>query len=302
MRSRCSKHFDEPVLFDPEEYKVVYTPPCEEKGCWAGAPSVVEGEGDTIWMAHRRRNPENRGFEVVISKSENGRDFDSVKSIKKDELGVQSLERPVMFRDPWSGKFRLYLSTDPSHFGWHLVKLQDVDHPSELSVESREVVFKPDPAGMDEASVKDPFIILVGRKLFMFYIGLDQDGESPYVATSVDGRNWKRSKRNPLLERKGWHSGLTRISCVMPRERGYMLYYEGTNREEYWNLKTGLAYSQTFESFTDLTPDEPILESPANGELNTLRYLDYVVRENQVLFYYEAARDDGALELRVSEA
>ncbi len=301
MRKMSSKHFDEPVIFDPEEYEVVYTPPCKEEGCWTGAPSVLKDDEGRFWMAHRNRNPEVRGFAVVISRSDDGKNFKPVNEIEKSKLGVQSLERPVLFRNSFSGKFELYLSADPFHYGWHLVKLKNAELPSEFEVEDREIVFKPDPTSRDEASVKDPYMISVGRKRFMFYIGWDQDGESPYMATSVDGLSWERSGSNPLLERSGWHSGLTRISCIMPLDKGYMAYYEGTNREEFFNLKTGLAYSTDLKSFTDLTPDEPILESPAGGRLSTLRYLDYVVEDERILFYYEAAREDGALELRVSE-
>jgi len=301
MRKLSPKHFDEPVIFDPEEYEIVYSPPCKEKGCWAGAPSVFKDEKGSFWMAHRNRKPEVRGFEVVVSRSSDGKKFEPVNKIKKGELGVQSLERPALFRDPFSGKFELYLSADPSYYGWHLVKLKNSDLPLEFEVEDREIVFKPDPTSRDEVSVKDPYMISVGRKRFMFYIGWDQDGESPYMATSVDGLSWERSESNPLLERSGWHSGLTRISCVMPLDKGYMAYYEGTDREKFFDLKTGLAYSTNLKSFTDLTPDEPILESPVEGSLSTLRYLDYVVEDERILFYYEAARKEGALELRVSE-
>lgn len=300
MSKNQSDHFAEPPIFDPEEFKTVSSPPGDSMGFWAGAPSVTKDEEGGIWLAQRLRNPDERGYEIQILHSDNGEDFDLVHSLKKDSFYANSLERPVLFRNPWSGNFELYLSIDAPHFRWHIVRLEEEKNPKDFDPTTAQVVLRPSGQGSDSNVVKDPYIISVARRLYMFYIGWDETGEQAHMATSVNGKQWKKSANNPVLQRSGWHDGLTRISCVMPKDNGFVVFYEGTSRQAFWNLRTGLAMTLNFKEFTDLTPNGPILSSPTSGKLETLRYLDYVKVGEKIYFYYEAARPDDALELRVS--
>jgi len=206
--------------------------------------------------------------------------------------------------DPWTGDFKLYMAVDQAFRNWVIYKLDDVKNPEKFDPTTAQTVLARSGYGSDSKSVKDPFVMLVGRQYYMFYIGNSTRAELPHMATSVDGVNWKRFEANPILAGIGWHEFCTRIACVMPLAQGYAVFYEGaalTDHEKVYNIRTGLAYSPDLRSFADVTPSEPILQSPTPGAHWALRYMDYVIMQDRVLFYYEAARPDNAYELRVSE-
>lgn len=108
----------------------------------------------------------------------------------------------------------------------------------------------------------------------------------------------------PLLHCSGWHNFHTRIACAWPTDQAIYLVYEGSNVDWYqpeFHLQTGLAITHDFRSMTDLTPDAPLLGSPTPGQYATLRYLCYAIQGSRVLWYYEAARPDGAFDLMQTE-
>lgn len=312
------KYFLEPVIPDVTNYEVLVKAPSEEENYWAGAPAVFTDREGTIWLTYRVRNPEERGKEIRIARSQDGLEFETVKIIKKEELNAKSVERSSLLQDPKTGDYKLYLSPDPDYsaadpqaLGWHIVKLEDVNKPADFNPSTAKVIVSPEGTESETGPVKDPYVINVGWKYYMFYTGKDGGGEQAHLAISVDGENWcKARKINPILGREGWHDFHTRVACVLPREQGFIIYYEGTNRRWYqpmYNLQTGIATSLDFQRFFDVTPEEPVLSSPTPSSSSpyegyeTLRYLDYALIENKILFYYEVANENGAFELRVTQ-
>ena len=97
----------------------------------------------------------------------------------------------------------------------------------------------------------------------------------------------------------------------MPAGNLYLFYYEGSNREwvaPNYTMATGLAITFDLERITDLTPNAPVLKSPTPGPTPwgggpnfTLRYTDAILLEDRILYYYEAASEEGCNELRVTE-
>lgn len=301
MSNEMSKNFSESIIPNLENYKTIFPPEGRGKGNWVGAPSVIKMPGDQVWMAYRTRTPDKRGYKVTIAKSTDCFSFTSVFTIYAEELGVDSLERPALIRDPVTGKFKLYLSVDRPYYGWQIVKLDDVEKPEDFSPATSQVVIRPSAEGSDSRAVKDPFVFTLGYQYFMTYIGWDEIGEQAFLAFSPDGRNWKKSDSNPVLKRSNWHDGLTRIACVLPRQRCFDVYYEGTGSDEFFNIRTGLAQSVRLSTWRDLSPKGPLLASPTPGDLETVRYLDYSIVEGSIYFFYSAANEDGSFELRVTE-
>jgi hypothetical protein len=69
--------------------------------------------------------------------------------------------------------------------------------------------------------------------------------------------------------------------------------------EETYEDRTGVAVSVDLKRFHKLSDDAPLLVSPhASG---ARRYMDAVVVGDEVLYYYEYARADGAHEIRMSK-
>ena len=137
----------------------------------------------------------------------------------------------------------------------------------------------------------------------MFYSGSDERPEEDiFLAVSKDGVSWKRKGR--IFSRGSWHNYHTRVSCLLPMRREFLLFYEGSNSTWYkphFNLNIGFALTSNMRDFRDLTQEKPSLFSPTAGEFSTVRYLDYVEMNNKILFYYEAAKKNGSFELRTSE-
>ena len=194
---------------------------------------------------------------MIISRSEDGISFEEVKVIRQADFAgrkVKSIERCSLFIDPWTGLFKLYLAIDQEFRNWVIVKLDDVESPEGFDASTAQVVLARSGYGSDSKSVKDPFIMTVGRQYYMFYIGNSTRCELPHLATSVDGVNWKRFEGNPIMAGTGWHEFCLRIACVMPLAQGYAVFYEGASLNEIIReaeISKGSLYYY-FEDKTDL--------------------------------------------------
>src|SRR5215469_14838594 len=95
----------------PDQSTVALAPPGEGAGFWAGAPSAALGD-DGIYLAYRLRRPlmAGRGYAVTVARSVDGVRFETLITIRREETGADSLERPGLIRDR-SGRWRLYPST-----------------------------------------------------------------------------------------------------------------------------------------------------------------------------------------------
>jgi len=333
------KIFAYPLVPDVSKYDVVVPPPeLVEKAPqevlaepspvgrpgWgvAGAPfALYDANSDEFWLTYRTAGG-TRGHELHISKSKDGEKFTDVKCFGPNFV----CERSALLRDPKTGKFKLYITRlhsfgagarrpelarppigpSPGETWWVIDKLDDVEDPKDFDQQTIRTVLQPSASGMDWYTVKDPYIVVVGNRFYMYYIGRGKY-EQCFLATSLDGERWEKHPSNPVLSQGGWHDFYTRPACLVPAGNLYLFYYEGFGKEwlaPVYNIATGLAVTFDLERIIDITPNAPILISPTpgdNGRTRTLRYMDAVLLEDRVLFYYEAARKDGANELRVTE-
>ncbi len=304
-------------LFDLQRYEVVAQPRNASEGNWAGAPSAVYDDNSSeYWLVYRVRDVVERGVEIHIARSKDGLHFKDERVFTREELGgdVISVERSSILKNPVSGKFMLYISYEkdfargsfPKKYGrrgrWVISKFDDVDDPRDFDPDTLKTVLTGTPNTVDNASVKDPYVVTLGRIYLMYYIG-SGTFEQTFLAYSNNGMKWEKYEGNPVLKLGGWHNYATRPCSILPIENGFLLLYGGSNMEWYapvYNIATGYAYTLDFKNFIDLTPISPSLTSPTGNKYKTVRYCDVLKDETRILLYYEAARKDDAFETRVS--
>ena len=290
-------------LPDINTYKVVAQPEGKGKGFWAGGCSSLKDNKGKIWLVYRLRNPEKRGHKLCIATSQDGINFKIVKELNKEEFGnIESLERASLLQDPHTGRYKLYSSLEKEG-KWYIYKLHDAASPEDFEPSTAKPVFAPSPEAKHTRKVKDPYIINFFNTWYMFYSGSGKEPkEETFLATSQNGEKWVR--KGMVLHRSYWHDYHTRMSCLIPAERGFVYLYEGSSfswYEPHFNLNIGLGCTVDMRNFFDLTTQQPVLSSSTKGNFSTIRYLDYAFVEEKVLFYYEAAQDGDAFELRVAE-
>ncbi len=108
-------------------------------------------------------------------------------------------------------------------------------------------VLEPGPRGSwDERGVADPYVIQVGGKLYMYYLGQDRARRQRLgVAMSPDGVRWTKRRTDPVMELGPPGSfdevGLGEPAVWSSHDRYWMLY-TGRDRREHRRL--GLAVSR----------------------------------------------------------
>src|SRR5215469_14589422 len=138
----------------PDQSTVAIAPPGEGAGYWAGAPSAALGD-DGIYLAYRLRRTlaAGRGYGIAVARSVDGMRFQTLTTIRREEVGAESLERPGLVRDR-SGRWRLYLScATPGTKHWR-IELLEAASPAEFDASRRQVVLPGDAT----TGVKDPVI------------------------------------------------------------------------------------------------------------------------------------------------
>lgn len=297
-----------PPRFDPSGATTIMAPPGEDEGYWIGAPCVCVHDGET-YLAVRERTPEDRGHAVVIHRRTGETTYETVTRLSTTALGVVSVERPALVTDPDTGDLRMYLPVDHGSNEWTIQQLAPTTDPDTLDPSTARTVLASAGGGSDRATVKDPYVVTVGGRYYMFYAGHDGRSEQAHLATSVDGDTWRRVPTNPVIERQYWHDHHTRVSCVVPAPDApvWLVCYDGSGLADYgrtWNLRTGLAISPTLETVTDTTPAGPIYAASTADDRTgvdtfaTCRYVDLLRRDGGWEVFAEVARPDGAFELR----
>jgi hypothetical protein len=288
-----------PLLPNPDDSEVAVAPPGAGLGYWAGAPSAALGD-DGIYLAYRLRRPlgAGRGYAVVVGRSADGVRFETLATIRREEVGAESLERPGLVRDV-SGRWRLYLScATPGTKHWR-VELLEADHPAGFDVSQRVVVLP----GDAKTGVKDPVIRPHdnGWQLWACCHPLadpaDADQMMTDYATSADGRDWVWHG-TALSGRSGyWDSRGSRVSAVWQDGGVLIAFYDGrASAAENYEERTGVAAGSGPDSLVALGAD-PAAQSPYAGR--GLRYLDVIALPGGGhRLYYEMTRPDGAHELR----
>ncbi|MGH2353308.1 MAG: hypothetical protein ACRDJN_17010, partial [Chloroflexota bacterium] len=121
------------------------------------------------------------------------------------------------------------------------------------------------------------------------------------LALSGDGLRWRwlGDCFSPRAGTDAWDAYAARIGTLIYRAPVWTAFYDGSasvdgNYEE----RTGVAVSFDLRHFERVSYAGPVLTSPhASG---SLRYLDAVQLDGEILYYYEYARADGAHELRLN--
>ncbi|MEZ6054049.1 MAG: hypothetical protein R3C02_22075 [Planctomycetaceae bacterium] len=198
--------------FDPNAGTVVVEPTAQGKGYWVGAPSVTQDPRDgAIYLVYRVRRPRgvepDRGAEIHIVRSLDGKSFEHVWTGYKDALNTTSIERCALVPQD-DGTWVLYPSyVDPADGRWRTDRLTAAT-PSEFDFADVEPVLTA--ADTATEGVKDPFVFQVAGLWHMIVSYATQEGnasaESMHgtndayntgliksrtgLATSEDGRHW----------------------------------------------------------------------------------------------------------------
>ena len=97
----------------------------------------------------------------------------------------------------------------------------------------------------DEISLGDPYVIVAGKELYLFYLGEDRARRQRLgLARSIDGVNWIKQRQSPLLELGSTgdfdENGLGE-PAVYPVRGGWVMLYTGRDRRE--GRALGFAFS-----------------------------------------------------------
>ena len=276
-----------------EQGEVAVQPPGSGDGYWAGGPSVVHDDG-VYWLAHRLRRPvdKGRGYANVVSRSEDGVHFEPVATVTAEQFGSASLERPALIRRP-DGGWRLYVScsTWGSKHWW--VEALDADDVAGLPDGERTMILP----GDADTAWKDVVVHREGGDWSMWACRHPLDGgddqadrmTSAYFS-SPDGLHWSDPVTALAPRGDGWDARGTRITSVLPGEPWTAFYDGRASAAENWYERTAGAEGLP-DAFVPVTGPTPP---------GTLRYLSIARAEGGVRLYWEAARPDGANELRTT--
>jgi hypothetical protein len=259
------------------------------------------GHDGAVWLAYRLRRPVDagRGYANVVARSTDGYDFETVAEVTSDQFESASLERPALAVGP-SDAWRLYVScsTEGSKHWW--VEALGADTPERLGGGGRGRIVLP---GDQATAWKDPVVSVdaAGWRMWPCRHDIipaeDADRMDSWYATSADGWDW--TLHGPALAPVpgAWDRRGVRISAVVPPASsgdGWVALYDGrATAQENWEERTGVAVGDGPDAFAAVG-HEPIVAAPS------IRYVSPVqLPDGGWLVYYEAARDDGAHDLRV---
>jgi hypothetical protein len=258
-----------------------------------------------------------RGYEIRILQSNDGINFEVIHQIKREDAIVPVFERPALVKER-DNKIWLFGCSEIDGL-WTFWHLDPFENPTQFNPKTLKQIKIPLPKQFEFTTedkkrdsthhsaftiqFKDPFIFIdESGQWHMFVIAFDRI-ERIYHYTSDNGTEWEISEPCPVLENAGWHNFFTRPSCILPLSVGYLFVYEGSNifwHDPVYNIATGLAYTPDLVSFTDLTPHEPLIQSPTSLDYRTWRYSHWIHHNNAIYVYFEAANSDGTNETRVS--
>ncbi|MCY4436809.1 MAG: hypothetical protein OXE05_05680 [Chloroflexi bacterium] len=323
---RDAKTYHLPLtLFDPETAHVVLEPLEAGNGHWAGAPCVLYLPDEKVfYLYYRRRRPRgqepDRGFACYVAWSEDGKHFESVWSAEKTAFGNSpSVEKSSLVRDA-NGRFLLFMSfVDSADNRWRIDMLE-ADTLDQFDPASRRPVFTA--ADIHAEGVKDPYVYNVGGLWHMivsyapsppvadesareamhatadvYNTGIAKS--STGLAVSADGRNWDWQGDIFAPRDRGWDSYCSRISSLVRVGQQWVAFYDGSaDVSENYEEQCGVALSTDLRTFTRLSVGGPVVRS--RGGSCSVRYVDVVPVGDELYFYYECARADGAHDLRLS--
>ncbi len=319
IKQSGNKCYGIPPLFNPEEGDVIAEPPGSGYGYWAGAPSAMYDQSSgRFYVYYRVRHPltMGRGGECRIAMSGDGKKYETIWSAQKDAFGANSIEKGALLLDP-SGKWRFYLSYevgkgyDRNPPTWK-VDLMEADSPEKFNpLETRPVLDAP---MYGFSFVKDPTVIVVGGEYLVYTsVGIPQQNEPAdeegVVRTrgrgwsalhrSYDGINFPNAQIVMRPRQTGWDAFNVRITSVFYLPPVWCAFYDGaTHRADSYDEFSGLAVSNDLVNFRPVSVQGPWIKSAhASG---SIRYMDALVVDSTIHYFYEYARADKAHELRHS--
>ncbi len=305
-------------LFDPNNGTTILKPPGEGEGYWVGAPSILyDDDNSRFYLYYRRRKPRGmgRGYECGIAESTDGVNFNEVWTASKDCFGSISVERASLVKT-LEGKYRLYIGyVDPADNKWKIDMIEAISF-EKLDPDKKRLVLDPDVCKVE--GVKDPYIMIIGRKYYMFVsyaptpeiisnglhdtadvFNTGKTSSNTGLALSSDGIDfeWAGNLLSPPLS--GWNAYAMRLSCILYMPPVFNVFYDGgANVGENYEEKTGLAITFDLMNFVNVSDKSPILVSPHSSR--SLRYMDAIKLGDYIYYYYEYAKPDGSHELRMN--
>ncbi len=312
MKQHSSRALEFMPAFEIDKSVVVRNPEKNAPGYWVGAPSSVVLD-DSVYLTYRIRRPRGEGRGVInrIAVSSDGISFRDLFEIEKSALGnTPSIERSCLV--PVRGGFRLYFSyVNPETSVWQ-IDMMEAPSVGEFDIASRKNVLSADVAGA--GGVKDPYIVTMGNFYLMYvsYAPLPQRSTQDLHATSdafatglttsnsglavsSDGINFKWAGEVIGLG-KSWDSSTTRISSIARTGWGFTTFYDGSaSIEENYEERCGIAITSDFFHFLRLSVDGPSFLGEGG---RSVRYVDSVMFNGKLIYYFETTRPDGSHELR----
>lgn len=301
--------FADRLRFDPTTGRIIREPLGSGYGFWAGGHKVF-WDGERFSLFYRLRTPleHGRGGLAKVAMSDDGEHFEDVWEVTKEQLASSSIEvgHCVRHEDRW----RLYISYEIAGTGLWRVDVIEADDPADFDAQSRRTVLDPRDYGLEW--IKDPFLVpdVSGWKLFAaapsrrtHVAGAHgrltvQPLDATVLAVSEDGLYFDAVEY--VFEAPGgssWHGNRARLNSAFQIDGQWVGMYDG-GRSFYDNYEewAGVATSQDGVVFTRLPQPEPWVRSPHG----CVRYVYGQPVGDEVLFYYEYAREDGSHDLRMS--
>ncbi len=290
-------------------WTVVAEPDRDEPEWWVGAPSVCRDDAGAFWMATRMRTADAplglRGYEIRIHRSDDGIAFETVLSLRREEVGVPGFERPALFRDPVSGRIRL-MGCSPIDGTWSIIEWPDAERPDRFRPSGARIIIEPlprSPLGAETPTgYKDPVVCVANGVVHCYVIGIQGRERVFHFHETAQGWEPVGDPCASLMPLAGWHTHAVRPACVVPMGTGMLFVYEGSSSswpDPSYNIATGLGWTFDLHHVIDLTPDEPLLISPTPGRLHAWRYSHWMWVGSELWAYAEVEKSNGAHEVRL---
>lgn len=304
---------------DPEKGVTVFEPDGKGYGYWVGGHDVTyDPKEKKFYLYFRVRKPlgKGRGVECRIAESDDGINYTTIWTGNKKELNAKSLEVGSLIKDPYSGRWRLYISVEDADTKQWRVDLVEGDHPAEFDLWSHRTVMAPQDFGINV--IKDPRVYIIGGLYHAFVcvnskeccevektgnteirrpIGMDATA----LMTSSDGVYWRDLEYvfEPGKGAQGeWGHYRARINSIIWIPPTYLGFFDGgetfyDNFEE----QCGVAVSHDLKRWTRVTRNDPWIKGP----YGPIRYMYAIIIEENIYYYYEYTMENGGHEIRVSK-
>lgn len=316
IQNMSQRYFGMPPKFDPEKGQTVFEPEGRGYGYWAGGHNVIfHPDEKKFYLYYRIRHPlgKGRGAKCCIAESRDGVQFTNIWEAAKEQLDAESIEVGSLIKDPNTGKWRLYISYQCRSGPWR-VDLIEADHPKNFDAWHHRTVMQPGDYGLK--SIKDPKVYIISGIYMVFVcvpargrwkedeLGLRHPvgGDATGIMTSPDGiyfRNFRYVFEPGRGASGEWGHFRARINSIVYLPPVYVGFFDGgTTTYDSYEEWCGIAFSHDLEHWTRVNTNEPWVRSPHG----CIRYMDALVVENEIWYYYEYTREDGSHELRVNKA